>query len=83
MIAVCSYRLVLEDGPDVCTSESENEYSDHGEVLEGMYISDVLDSEGHPILDRARMTEEQARRLRERRALGSGTDGETGRQELE
>jgi hypothetical protein len=81
IIAVGSYRLVLEDGPDVCTSESENEHSDHGEVLEGMYTPDVLGSEGHPVLDRAKMTEDQARGLRERRAGGSGTEGGSGRQE--
>jgi hypothetical protein len=36
-IAVACYRQVLEDGPDVCETESDTEYSDHGEVLEGMY----------------------------------------------
>jgi hypothetical protein len=30
-IAVAGYRQVLEDGPDVCDSKSEAEYSDHGE----------------------------------------------------
>jgi hypothetical protein len=36
-IAVAGDCQVLVDGPDVCDSESEAEYSDHGKVLEGMY----------------------------------------------
>jgi hypothetical protein len=34
---VAGYRQVLEDVPVVCNDESDAEYSDHGEVLEGMY----------------------------------------------
>jgi hypothetical protein len=30
-IGVAGYRKVLEDGPDVCESESDSEHSDHGE----------------------------------------------------
>jgi hypothetical protein len=30
-IAVAGHRQVLEDGRDVCDSESDAEYSDHGE----------------------------------------------------
>jgi hypothetical protein len=30
-IAAADYRHVLEDGRDVCDSESDAEYSDHGE----------------------------------------------------
>jgi hypothetical protein len=44
--AVGSYRMVLEDGPDKCNSESSNEYSDHGDELTGMYTSDMLDEDG-------------------------------------
>jgi hypothetical protein len=54
-IAVAGYCQVLEDGLDVCNSESDLEFSDHDEVLEGMYTSDMLDPEGKPILNRARM----------------------------
>jgi hypothetical protein len=39
-IAIGNYRQVLEDGPDKCDSESDNEYSDHGEKWP--------DSEMHP-----------------------------------
>jgi hypothetical protein len=31
-IAVVGYRKVLEDGPDVCDSQSDSEHSDHGEM---------------------------------------------------
>jgi hypothetical protein len=35
-IVVAAYRQVLENPPELCGSESEVEYSDHGEALEGM-----------------------------------------------
>jgi hypothetical protein len=54
-IAVARYRQVLEDGPDAWNSESDAEYSDRGEVLEGMHTADMLDPEGKPVLDGARM----------------------------
>jgi hypothetical protein len=74
IVAVDSYMMVLEDGPDACDSESSDEYSDRTEELRGMCTPDMLGEDGKPVLDRARMTEDQARRLRERRAGGSGTD---------
>jgi hypothetical protein len=66
-IAAAGYRQVLEDGPDVCNSESEAEYSDHGEMWLGsdIYTPDMLDEEGKPILARATMTTEQANLLRQ------------------
>jgi hypothetical protein len=68
------YKQVLEDGPEFCSSESEAEYSDHGEVLEGAYPLDMLDADGKPILNRATMTSEQANELRARgRAGGRAT----------
>jgi hypothetical protein len=73
--------LVLEDGPDVCISESSAEFSDHGKELPWMYTPGMLDNEGNAILDGAMMTEDQARRLRERRAGGSNTVSGAGRQE--
>jgi hypothetical protein len=45
-IAVGSHKQVLEDGPDVCDSESDSDNSDYGEVLEGMYTAEMLDAEG-------------------------------------
>jgi hypothetical protein len=49
-IAVASYRQVLEDGPDVCSSESDSENSDHGEnwSFADMYPPDMLDEDGKP-----------------------------------
>jgi hypothetical protein len=38
-VAVAGYRQLLEDGPDTCNSESDAEYSDHGEELTDMYGS--------------------------------------------
>jgi hypothetical protein len=31
-MGVTGYRQVLEDGPDVCGSESDSDHSDHGEM---------------------------------------------------
>jgi hypothetical protein len=63
-IAVAGYRQVLEDGKDVCNSESHLEYSDHGEELSGMYASDMIGPGGKPNLAGARLTTEQANALR-------------------
>jgi hypothetical protein len=51
-IAVAGCRQVLEDGPDVCNSESDAEYIDHGEELTGMHIEGTT-------LASARLTTEQ------------------------
>jgi hypothetical protein len=49
-IAVAGYRQVLEDGPDVCDSESDSENSDHSEMWNyaDMYTPDVLGPDGKP-----------------------------------
>jgi hypothetical protein len=59
---VAGYRQVLEAGPDVCDSESDAEYSDHGEKWSDSetYTSDMLNEKGEPDLGRARLTTEQA-----------------------
>jgi hypothetical protein len=44
-IAVAGYRQVLEDGPDKCDSESDAEYSDHGETWQ---YSEMLGLDGKP-----------------------------------
>jgi hypothetical protein len=63
-----SGRLVLEDGAEICSSESASEYSDHGEEFTKTYAS------GFQSLAEARMTEDQAHRLRNRgRAGGQAT----------
>jgi hypothetical protein len=63
-ITIAGHKQVLEYDPDVCNSESEAKYSDHGEELTAMYTSDMLDEFGNPILARAMMTREQADLLR-------------------
>jgi hypothetical protein len=58
-------KHVLENGPDVCDSESDSENEDHGEVLSGMYTKDIpLDSNGCPIDARHKLSAEQASALR-------------------
>jgi hypothetical protein len=50
-------KQVLENGPDVCDSESDSENEDHGEVLSNMYTDDIpLDSNGCPIDGRHRLS---------------------------
>jgi hypothetical protein len=63
------YRLVLEDGPDVCDSEGPAEYSDHGDELTGMYTP------GYATPGQPRMTEEQMDRLRKRGMAGGQDTG--------
>jgi hypothetical protein len=67
--------LALEDGPEPETSKKSPVQSDddHDDVLEGMYTSDMLDEKGYQVLERAVMTEDQERRLREHGAGGSST----------
>jgi hypothetical protein len=63
-IAVAGYRQVSEDGKDLCDSESDAEYSDHGEELTGMYMPDMIGADDRPNLASARLTAEQANALR-------------------
>jgi hypothetical protein len=67
-IAIGNYRQVLEDGPDKCDSESDNENSDHGEkwLDSEMYTPDVMNEDGKPDMTRARSSTEQANALRAR-----------------
>jgi hypothetical protein len=70
LVAVSSYRLVRGDGSETETpTNSANHSDDHGDELTGMYTEDMLDEKN--VLGRAVMTEDQARRLRERGAGGS------------
>jgi hypothetical protein len=64
-ISVGGRRQVLEDGADVCNSESDSENEDHGEILTGMYTSDIpVDQEGVPLTSAYKLTPEQAAVLR-------------------
>jgi hypothetical protein len=68
--ALGAHTLILEDGPGmpIPVMETEPEYDDSsnidGDVLEGMYAP------GYKSLKSARLTEEQARRLREQGSAG-------------
>jgi hypothetical protein len=65
-IAVAGYRQVLEDGRDVCDSESDAEYSDRGEVLADQGTPDMYNKKGELVPSGARLTTEQATALRAR-----------------
>jgi hypothetical protein len=72
LTALEGHLLVLDDGLDICDSESSSE--DHGEELEGMY------AHGCESLAAARLTEEQVRQLRNQgRAEGLDTGSEAGK----
>jgi hypothetical protein len=75
LVAVGSYMLVPEDSPELETPQNPPIQSDndHGDVLQGMYTPDMLDEKEQPVLERTVITEDQARRLRERGAGGLGT----------
>jgi hypothetical protein len=49
-IAVGGYKKVLENGPDRCSSESDSENSDHGEMwsYESTYTPEMLGPDGKP-----------------------------------
>jgi hypothetical protein len=75
-IAIASYRRVVEDGPEIWSSESAVEYSEHGEEYSDseMYTTDMIDETSEPVLAGAMMTQEQAELVRnEGRAEGQRT----------
>jgi hypothetical protein len=64
-VSVGGRRQVLEDGADVCNSESDSENEDHGEESKGVYTPDVpLDSKVRPIDARHELSSAQADTLR-------------------
>jgi hypothetical protein len=68
----CGHEQVLEEGQEFCSSESEGEYSDHGEKWadETMYTPDMMDAKGKPDLSKARLATEQANALRAAKMAG-------------
>jgi hypothetical protein len=75
-IAIGNYRQVLEDGPDKCDSESDNDCRDNGEKIPDTeaYTLDMFDEKGKPVLSRARLSTEQANALRAQLSGQSGQD---------
>jgi hypothetical protein len=64
-VSIGGRKQILEDGADVCNSESHSENEDFGEELTGMYTSDVpLDAKGCPVDGRHKLSEAQANALR-------------------
>jgi hypothetical protein len=49
-VAVGGYSRVLENGPDVCDSESDSEHTDHGEEshVGSMYTQEMIGADGKP-----------------------------------
>jgi hypothetical protein len=79
-IAVARYRRVLEDSPEISSSEDAAEYSEYGKEYSDMRTADMRGEDGKPILARATMTTEQANRSRQQG--GQGTMSGTGRQDV-
>jgi hypothetical protein len=72
-IAVGGRKTVLEDGADVCNSESDSDNEDHGEVLKGMCTDSVpKDANGNPILGKCQLSPTQAEILHLAAVLKSG-----------
>jgi hypothetical protein len=74
-IAIAGYRRVLEDGIEICPSESASEHSEQGEQYSDseMCTTDVLGDDGDPVLAKTTLTTEQANCLcNQGRAGGNG-----------
>jgi hypothetical protein len=48
-VSVGGRKQVLEDGSDVCNSESDSDTEDHGDRLTNAYVGIPTDSEGNPL----------------------------------
>jgi hypothetical protein len=58
LIAIGSFRQVKEDGPDVASSESDPENSDHGEAWEDtdVYMANMIGPDGKKITGPVKLT---------------------------
>jgi hypothetical protein len=64
-ISIGGRRQVLEDGHDVCDSESDSENEGHGDELTGMYTSEIpVDEKGRPVSSAYKLSTDQANALR-------------------
>jgi hypothetical protein len=63
-ISIGGRRQVLEDGNDVCDSESDSENEDHGEVLTGCCKGILVDKDGNPLSAEHKLAQEQVAALR-------------------
>jgi hypothetical protein len=64
--AVVGYHRVLEDGPEVCSSENVAEHSEHRQEYSDSdrYTTDVLNENSNPVFGAAIMTTDQRNQLR-------------------
>jgi hypothetical protein len=67
-VSVGGRKQVLEDGADVCNSESDSDHKDRGDELIGAYVGMELDSQGRPVNQDHKLTPEQASAQRARAA---------------
>jgi hypothetical protein len=63
-ISIGGRRQVLQDGNDVCDSESDSKNEEHGEELTGCYLGIPLDKDGNPLSAAYRLSSERAAALR-------------------
>jgi hypothetical protein len=63
-ISIEGRRQVLEDGADVCNSESDSENGDRGNELTGCYVGIPLDDQGNPLSASYKLSEQQAAAMR-------------------
>jgi hypothetical protein len=63
-ISIGGRGQVLEDGADLCNSESDSENEDPGDVLTGCYVGIPLDYQGSPLSADYKLSEQQAAALR-------------------
>jgi hypothetical protein len=65
-VSVGGRKQVLEDGADVCNSESDSDREDRGDELTKMYVDMELDSQSQPVSQSHRLPPEVAAALRAR-----------------
>jgi hypothetical protein len=64
-ISIGGRKQVLENGRDVCDSESDSENEDYGEVLTGMYAKEIkVDGQGSPLDSRHKISSSQSNDIR-------------------
>jgi hypothetical protein len=64
----------LEDGADVCNSESDSDNEDHGDKLANMYKGIPTDSQGRPLTADHKLANDQANAIRAAASQASRLD---------
>jgi hypothetical protein len=77
-VSIGGRQQVLENGRDVCDSESDSENEEHGEELTNMYTSEIpLDEDGRPVNSEHKLSNEQASTMRARAHCSEQFTGST------